>query len=139
MEVMDTSLDKFYKMVFDKEKTVIPEEILGKIANTVMSKIVTVFICQIVYFQFLNTKIVHRCFASETVKGKFFNGDKLQLDEPIKRIIYIYIYLLIAGQFMNVVHQNTTRPLNKIEGQNCPIVCWPRIKIRLCHVTCDDL
>ena len=35
MEVMDTSLDKFYKMVYDKEKTVIPEDILGKIANTV--------------------------------------------------------------------------------------------------------
>ena len=58
MEVMDTSLDKFYKMVFDKEKTVIPEEILGKIANTVMSKIVTVYICRIVCFQILNTKIV---------------------------------------------------------------------------------
>lgn len=34
MELMDTSLDKFYKQVIDKGQT-IPEDILGKIAVSV--------------------------------------------------------------------------------------------------------
>lgn len=34
MELMDTSLDKFYKQVIEKDKT-IPEDILGKIAVSV--------------------------------------------------------------------------------------------------------
>lgn len=34
MELMDTSLDKFYKQVIDKGLT-IPEDILGKIAVSV--------------------------------------------------------------------------------------------------------
>lgn len=34
MELMDTSLDKFYKQVIEKGKT-IPEDILGKIAVSV--------------------------------------------------------------------------------------------------------
>ena len=34
MEVMDTSLDKFYKMVYENDRK-IPEEVLGKIANVV--------------------------------------------------------------------------------------------------------
>ena len=34
MEVMDTSLDKFYKMIYPKDQT-IPEEVLGKIAVSV--------------------------------------------------------------------------------------------------------
>lgn len=34
MELMDTSLDKFYKQVNEKQKT-IPEDILGKIAVSV--------------------------------------------------------------------------------------------------------
>lgn len=34
MELMDTSLDKFYKKVIDKGKT-IPEDILGKITVAV--------------------------------------------------------------------------------------------------------
>ena len=34
MEVMDTSLDKFYKMVYDNDAK-IPEDILGKIALAV--------------------------------------------------------------------------------------------------------
>jgi len=34
MEVMDTSLDKFYKMLYENGKT-IPEDILGKIAVAV--------------------------------------------------------------------------------------------------------
>lgn len=34
MELMDTSLDKFYKQVMEKERT-IPEDILGKIAVSV--------------------------------------------------------------------------------------------------------
>lgn len=36
MELMDTSLDKFYKHVIDKGLT-IPEDILGKIAVSVSS------------------------------------------------------------------------------------------------------
>lgn len=36
MELMDTSLDKFYKKVLEKERT-IPEDILGKIAVSVSS------------------------------------------------------------------------------------------------------
>lgn len=51
MEVMDTSLDKFYKMVFDKEKTVIPEEILGKIANTVVKAL---------HYLQMELKVIHR-------------------------------------------------------------------------------
>ena len=39
MELMDTSLDKFYKMVIEKGKT-IPEDILGKI---------TVAVCAVSY------------------------------------------------------------------------------------------
>ena len=34
MEVMDTSLDKFYEMIYPNGKT-IPEEVLGKIAVSV--------------------------------------------------------------------------------------------------------
>lgn len=34
MELMDTSLDKFYKKVLEKKKT-IPEDILGKMAVSV--------------------------------------------------------------------------------------------------------
>lgn len=34
MELMDTSLDKFYRKVLDKNKT-IPEDILGEIAVSV--------------------------------------------------------------------------------------------------------
>lgn len=34
MELMDTSLDKFYKKVLERKKT-IPEDILGKIAVSV--------------------------------------------------------------------------------------------------------
>ena len=32
MELMSTSLDKFYRYVYDRKKSRIPEEILGKIA-----------------------------------------------------------------------------------------------------------
>ncbi|KAI0231802.1 Dual specificity mitogen-activated protein kinase kinase 6 [Lamellibrachia satsuma] len=51
MEVMDTSLDKFYKMVYDKEKTVIPEDILGKIANTVVKAL---------HYLQTELKVIHR-------------------------------------------------------------------------------
>lgn len=37
MELMDTSLDKFYKQVIDKGQT-IPEDILGKIAVSVSTQ-----------------------------------------------------------------------------------------------------
>uniref|UniRef100_A0A3Q2YBB1 mitogen-activated protein kinase kinase n=1 Tax=Hippocampus comes TaxID=109280 RepID=A0A3Q2YBB1_HIPCM len=37
MELMDTSLDKFYKQVMEKERT-IPEDILGKIAVSVSGR-----------------------------------------------------------------------------------------------------
>ena len=39
MEVMDTSLDKFYKLAFENEKP-IPEPVLGKIAVAVSSNII---------------------------------------------------------------------------------------------------
>jgi mitogen-activated protein kinase kinase 6 len=39
MELMDTSLDKFYKQVIDKGQT-IPEDILGKIAVSVSTSLV---------------------------------------------------------------------------------------------------
>ena len=35
MELMDTSLDKFYKFVYEKLKEAIPENILGKITVAV--------------------------------------------------------------------------------------------------------
>ena len=38
MEPMDTSLDKFYKMVYDNDET-IPEEVLGKIAVAVSRRL----------------------------------------------------------------------------------------------------
>jgi len=38
MEVMDMSLDKFYKMLYENGKT-IPEDILGKIAVAVSTHI----------------------------------------------------------------------------------------------------
>jgi len=41
MEVMDMSLDKFYKMLYENDKTV-PEDILGKIAVAVSASAVTV-------------------------------------------------------------------------------------------------
>jgi len=41
MEVMDMSLDKFYKMLYENHKTV-PEDILGKIAVAVSACTVTV-------------------------------------------------------------------------------------------------
>jgi len=45
MEVMDTSLDKFYKMLYENGKT-IPEDILGKIAVAVSSLYVTLpYLC----------------------------------------------------------------------------------------------
>ena len=39
MEVMDTSLDKFYRLVFDNKHT-IPENVLGKIALAVSSSFI---------------------------------------------------------------------------------------------------
>ena len=44
MELMDTSLDKFYKKVLEKEKT-IPEDILGKMAVSVSGSWVLTWVC----------------------------------------------------------------------------------------------
>lgn len=40
MELMDTSLDKFYKKVLEKKKT-IPEDILGKMAVSVSGRLLS--------------------------------------------------------------------------------------------------
>lgn len=44
MELMDTSLDKFYKKVLEKKKT-IPEDILGKMAVSVSASWVLMWFC----------------------------------------------------------------------------------------------
>lgn len=44
MELMDTSLDKFYKKVLEKKKT-IPEDILGKMAVSVSASWVLTWFC----------------------------------------------------------------------------------------------
>lgn len=44
MELMDTSLDKFYKKVLEKKKT-IPEDILGKMAVSVSGFWVLRWVC----------------------------------------------------------------------------------------------
>lgn len=44
MELMDTSLDKFYKKVLEKKKT-IPEDILGKMAVSVSASGVVTWLC----------------------------------------------------------------------------------------------
>lgn len=44
MELMDTSLDKFYKKVLEKKKT-IPEDILGKMAVSVSAPGVLMWLC----------------------------------------------------------------------------------------------
>lgn len=44
MELMDTSLDKFYKKVLEKKKT-IPEDILGKMAVSVSGSWVLGWVC----------------------------------------------------------------------------------------------
>lgn len=44
MELMDTSLDKFYKKVLEKKKT-IPEDILGKMAVSVSGSWVLTWVC----------------------------------------------------------------------------------------------
>lgn len=44
MELMDTSLDKFYKKVLEKKKT-IPEDILGKMAVSVSAFCVHTWFC----------------------------------------------------------------------------------------------
>lgn len=44
MELMDTSLDKFYKKVLEKKKT-IPEDILGKMAVSVSASWVLRWFC----------------------------------------------------------------------------------------------
>ena len=44
MELMDTSLDKFYKKVLEKKKT-IPEDILGKMAVSVSASWVLKWFC----------------------------------------------------------------------------------------------
>lgn len=44
MELMDTSLDKFYKKVLEKKKT-IPEDILGKMAVSVSGPWVPRWVC----------------------------------------------------------------------------------------------
>jgi len=43
MEVMDTSLDKFYKMLYENGKT-IPEDVLGKIAVAVSTCALMLFV-----------------------------------------------------------------------------------------------
>jgi len=44
MEVMDMSLDKFYKMLYEHDK-MIPEDILGKIAVAVSADNVSFYFC----------------------------------------------------------------------------------------------
>ena len=44
MELMDTSLDKFYKKVLEKKKT-IPEDILGKMAVSVSASWLLTWFC----------------------------------------------------------------------------------------------
>lgn len=44
MELMDTSLDKFYKKVLEKKKT-IPEDILGKMAVSVSASWILTWFC----------------------------------------------------------------------------------------------
>jgi len=48
MEVMDMSLDKFYKMLYENGKT-IPEDVLGKIA-------VAVSTCTVVFTEIVELK-----------------------------------------------------------------------------------
>jgi mitogen-activated protein kinase kinase 3 len=50
MEVMDTSLDKFYKMIYENGKT-IPEDILGKIAVAVVKAL---------HYLQMELKVIHR-------------------------------------------------------------------------------
>ena len=50
MEVMDTSLDKFYKMVYDNGHK-IPEEVLGKIALAVSRGLLSRFNPPNAFFQ----------------------------------------------------------------------------------------
>ena len=46
MEVMDASLDKFYKYVYDNGR-VIPEEVIGKIAVAVSHLLQYMLLCKI--------------------------------------------------------------------------------------------
>lgn len=40
MELMDVSLDKFYKFVYNEQHATIPEEIIGKITVVVSENVV---------------------------------------------------------------------------------------------------
>ncbi len=55
MEVMDLSLDKFYKLAFDNSKP-IPEAVLGKIAVAVRIFLVVCFFVVIVCVKILNVE-----------------------------------------------------------------------------------
>lgn len=89
MELMDTSLDKFYKFIYERLKERIPESILGK---------VTVAVSRI--FRFLRTKKTFIIFL-RTCAYAIFNHLPLSVLEKLQFIKFLLLWTLTPSSVLN--------------------------------------
>lgn len=77
MELMDSSLDKFYKFIYENQRQRIPESILGKITVAVSKYFL--FIAMAFYLCWLRTGIEIILLHSQTVQALNYLKEKLKI------------------------------------------------------------